>query len=150
MSAGGRIFVVDHDPEVAELLVDHLTTEGHVVRQLSTLDEAFRSVDDDSPDLVLLDLDRPGGDSVAGLEALREIYWNFPDVGVIVMSASSTVALAHAALTLGALDYVFKPIDLDRLSRAILVGRIRMFDPADAFRRRPLEPDPRPGAFATL
>jgi two-component system nitrogen regulation response regulator GlnG len=148
MSVAGRILVVDRDREVAELLVDHLTGEGYAVSQISSLDEALKAVDDDGPDLVLLDLDHSSGDRLAGLDAMREIYWNFPDVGVIVMSADDSVALAHAALALGALDYVFKPFDLDRVSRAILLGRIRMFDPADAFRRRPLEP--RLGALAAL
>jgi two-component system nitrogen regulation response regulator GlnG len=148
MSAAAQILVVGRDPDGDELLVDHLSAEGYSVRRIPILDEAFKAIDDEGPDLVLLDLDHLTCDGLAGLDAMREIYWNFPDVGVIVMSASDNVALAHAALALGALDYVFKPFDLDRLSRAILVGRIRMFDPADAFRRRPLEP--RSGAFAVL
>jgi two-component system nitrogen regulation response regulator GlnG len=148
MSAAAQILVVGRDPDGDEFLVDHLSAEGYSVRRIPTLDEAFKAIDDEGPDLVLLDLDHLTGDGLAGLDAMREIYWNSPDVGVIVMSASDNVALAHAALALGALDYVFKPFDLDRLSRAILVGRIRLFDPADALRRRPLEP--RSGAFAVL
>jgi CheY-like chemotaxis protein len=138
MSLGGRILIVDPDQDAATRLADRLAAEGYAARQTATLAQALKAIDDDGPDLVLLDLDHAGEDGLAGLDGLREIYWNHPDVGVIVMSASGNVALAHAALALGALDYLFKPFDPDRLCRTILLGRIRMFDPADGFRRHPV------------
>jgi DNA-binding NtrC family response regulator len=64
------------------------------------------------PDVVLLDLQMP---EIGGLDVLRSIRAADPECAVILMTAHASVESAIEAVKLGALDYLTKPLDLDRL-----------------------------------
>lgn len=113
---GGRILVVDDEPEILALLTTHLEDQGYQTRGVATAEEALAWIGRESPDLVLLDIGLPG---MPGLEALRRIRRLDPAVGIIVITGSADHALAAATLDAGALDHLRKPLDLDRMDRAI-------------------------------
>jgi DNA-binding NtrC family response regulator len=69
-----------------------------------------------APDVALVDLQLPGIDGLAVLEAIRH---DRPETQVILMTAYSTVATAVAAMKAGAVDYLTKPLDLEELGVVI-------------------------------
>jgi DNA-binding NtrC family response regulator len=87
---------------------------GHHVRQYGDAESFLKELDDDV-DLVVLDVMLPG---MSGIEALEEVRRRDPDLPVIVLSAQESVDTAVRMLKMGALDYLSKPVDADRLEAA--------------------------------
>ena len=75
-------------------------------------EQAYRHLDSQAFDAVLLDLRLPG---VGGLEALRRIKERRPDAVVVVVTGYGTVQSAVQAMKHGAYDYVTKPFSVDEL-----------------------------------
>jgi two-component system nitrogen regulation response regulator NtrX len=114
-----KILVVDDQTDVRDMLIDHLAAQGYVVTHTLNADEALHSVRRDQPQLVLLDVGLP---SVNGLEVLRRICRDYPTVGVIMITGNPDITLARTTLQMGAIDYLFKPFDMDRVTRAVRLG----------------------------
>lgn len=114
-----KILVVDDQTAVRDMLIDHLEAQGYVVTHALNADEALHGVRRDRPQLVLLDVGLP---SVNGLEVLRRLCRDYPTVGVIMITGNPDIALARATLQMGAIDYLFKPFDMDRVTRAVRSG----------------------------
>lgn len=114
-----RILVVDDQTDVRSMLTDHLEEQGYVVTHAINADETLHSVRRDRPDLVLLDVGLP---AMNGLEVLRRVCRDYPGVGVIMITGNPDTALARATLQIGAIDCLFKPFDMDRVTRAIRSG----------------------------
>jgi DNA-binding response OmpR family regulator len=74
-------------------------------------------VKEEEPDVIVLDLKMPGMD---GIEVLRRVRKAYPNVEVIILTGHGSEKDETAARSLGAFDYVKKPVDLDKL-----VPRIR-------------------------
>lgn len=114
-----KILVVDDQTDVRDILIDHLAGLGYAVTHALNADEALHGVRRDHPQLVLLDVGLP---SMNGLEVLRRLCRDYPSVGVIMITGNPDIALARATLQMGAIDYLFKPFDLDRVTRAVRSG----------------------------
>jgi two-component system response regulator HydG len=111
-----RILVVDDEPGARTGLERLLRQEGHDV---DTADDGLAALDcaaEHPPDLVVTDLDMPKMD---GIELLRMLRQQDPDLPVIVVTASDDVTNAVVAMRAGAADYLTKPIDFDTLVVAI-------------------------------
>jgi two-component system response regulator (stage 0 sporulation protein F) len=123
-TAPARILVVDDNVWVRQLLSDYFAFRDYLVTQASNADEAFDAIGRDRPDLVLLDMGLPGTD---GLEVLRRLRREHPEIGVIMITGNKDVALARETYRIGAIDCKFKPLDLDRLGRTVAstLGMIR-------------------------
>ena len=109
-----KIFVVDDDVPIGNLLEELLTGEGYAVRRAYSGTEALLLLERERPDLVLLDLMLPG---LSGEELLPEIR----DVPVIVLSAKADVRDKVELLLGGAADYVTKPFDSKELLARVAV-----------------------------
>jgi DNA-binding NtrC family response regulator len=109
------VFVHD-EPAGAAPLVAALARDGHDVAVARGEAPALAAVRDARPDLVLLDTGEPGVD---GLELLRRLRRDTPDLRVIVLTAAADVELARMAIKLGAADCLFTPVDPDRLRGAV-------------------------------
>ena len=120
-----RVLVVDDDPDVAAALTDVLTLEGYTVTVASDGPEALEQVKEARPDVVLLDVKLP---TMNGLEVLVCLRSLAPEVGVVMVSGIYDEGTIRAALTLGAIDYLVKPIKLQDLERSM----------KDSLARRPL------------
>jgi DNA-binding NtrC family response regulator len=107
----GRVLVVDDEPGVRESLRMLLQGE-HDVAAASDVAAALRILDEEPPDLVLLDLVMPGP---SGLELLGELSTRPDPPPVIVLTATKTVATAVEAMKRGAADYVTKPFEVEAL-----------------------------------
>jgi signal transduction histidine kinase/DNA-binding response OmpR family regulator len=121
-----RILVVDDDPQTLRYVRDALTNSGYVPIVTGDPGEVLRLVEDQRPNLVLLDLVLPDSD---GMDLMKDIL-EIADVPVIFLSAYGQDGVIARAFDLGAADYVVKPF-----SPTELVARIRA-----ALRRR-IPPD---------
>jgi CheY-like chemotaxis protein len=110
-----RLLVVEDISDARELLVELLRGEGYAVEACANGAEALARLSADHYDLVLLDLMMPVMDGLQLLEELRRSAAKLPPV--IVMSAFERFREEAAAL--GALAFISKPVDIDRLLEAV-------------------------------
>jgi DNA-binding response OmpR family regulator len=115
LDASPRVFVVDDDPNVADVVSRYLEREGFDVESIAdgkaALDRALAS----PPDLVVLDLMLPG---MSGLEVCRRLRAASP-VPVIMLTARGEESDRVVGLDLGADDYVAKPFSAKELTARV-------------------------------
>jgi DNA-binding response OmpR family regulator len=118
---GGKILVVDDEPDILALLDQHLQEEGYVTRTAATGTEAVTMARAERPDLILLDVMMPGmsGFDVCNLLQDSAETRNIP---VIFLTAVAETPKKVMGLRLGAEDYVTKPFDLRELSARVAVA----------------------------
>ncbi|WP_019937167.1 response regulator [Bordetella sp. FB-8] len=123
-----RILVVDDEVGIRELLSEILYDEGHTVELAENAAQARAARLRMRPDLVLLDIWMPDTD---GVSLLKE--WGSQgllDMPVIMMSGHATIDTAVEATRIGAIDFLEKPITLQRLLKTIEAGLTRSRAPA--------------------
>lgn len=117
--SGRSVLVVDDEPMVREVVSSYLTRDGMRVDEASDGATALDYLDNNRPDLVVLDVMLPGLDGYSLLSSLRATR----DVPVIMLTARSDEADRVLGLELGADDYVVKPFSPRELAarvRAVL------------------------------
>ncbi|MCE0763395.1 response regulator transcription factor [Pseudonocardia kujensis] len=112
-----RVLVVDDEATLSDLLSMALRYEGWEVRSAGDGLTAVRTARDFKPDAVVLDIMLPDLD---GLEVLRRLRADSPEVPVLFLTAKDAVEDRVAGLTAGGDDYVTKPFSLEEL-----VARLR-------------------------
>lgn len=110
---GIGILVVDDEFSVRDSLYNWFKMEGYRVDTAENGMEALKKLQEDSWDIVLLDIKMPGMD---GMEVQRHIKRIDSSIIVIIITAYATVDTAVEAMKEGAFDYISKPIDPDKLS----------------------------------
>src|SRR6201992_860036 len=111
------ILVVDDEMGIRELLSEILSDEGHVVEAAENAQEAREFRLRQAPDLVLLDIWMPDTDGVTLLkEWAAQGQLTMP---VIMMSGHATIDTAVEATKIGALNFLEKPITLQKLLKAV-------------------------------
>jgi len=106
MGAGQRIWVVDDDPELRKMVGTYLTDQGYDVRCLASGEQLMARLNDQRPDLVVLDLMLPGDD---GLTLLRRLRDGGDDLPVVMLTAKGDAVDRIIGLEQGADDYLAKP-----------------------------------------
>lgn len=115
-----NILVVDDEMGIRELLSEILGDEGHVVVAAENAQQARELRSGSAPDLVLLDIWMPDTDGVTLLkEWQRDGLLTMP---VIMMSGHATIDTAVEATRIGALNFLEKPIALQKLLKAVQQG----------------------------
>ncbi|WP_050464140.1 response regulator [Herbaspirillum autotrophicum] len=115
-----NILVVDDEMGIRELLSEILGDEGHVVATAENAQQARELRIGSVPDLVLLDIWMPDTDGVTLLkEWQRDGLLTMP---VIMMSGHATIDTAVEATRIGALNFLEKPIALQKLLKAVQQG----------------------------
>ncbi|MFZ6721825.1 response regulator [Undibacterium sp. Ji49W] len=118
-----NILVVDDEMGIRELLSEILGDEGHVVQLAENAQQARLARQEARPDLVLLDIWMPDTDGVTLLkEWQRDGLLTMP---VIMMSGHATIDTAVEATRIGALNFLEKPIALQKLLKAVQQGLTR-------------------------
>ncbi len=118
-----RILVVDDEVGVRELLSEILYDEGHTVEKAENAAQARSSRLRIRPDLVLLDIWMPDTDGVSLLkEWSSQGLLNMP---VIMMSGHGTIDTAIEATRIGAIDFLEKPVTLQRLLKTVEIALLR-------------------------
>lgn len=106
-----KILVVDDEKPIADILQFNLKREGYQVVCAYNGDEALKKVEEDQPDLMLLDIMLPNKD---GMEVCREIRKKY-DFPIIMLTAKDSEIDKVLGLELGADDYVTKPFSTREL-----------------------------------
>ena len=118
-----NILVVDDEMGIRELLSEILSDEGHVVQTAENARQARQARLAEAPDLVLLDIWMPDTDGVTLLkEWQREGLLTMP---VIMMSGHATIDTAVEATRIGAMNFLEKPIALQKLLKAVQQALMR-------------------------
>ncbi|HVP66991.1 MAG TPA: response regulator transcription factor [Anaeromyxobacteraceae bacterium] len=110
--SGERILVVEDDPSILRGLDLNLGAEGYRVRAATDGEEGLKIARTERPDLLIVDVMMP---RLGGLELIRELRKEDPDVPILVLSAKGQEADKVAGLALGADDYIVKPFSLKEL-----------------------------------
>lgn len=116
VNGGERILVVEDDPSILKGLEINLRAEGYHVRTAVDGEEGLRIAVSERPDLVIVDVMLP---RLGGLDLIREVRNEDPDLPILVVSAKGQEADKVAGLTLGADDYVVKPFGWKELSARV-------------------------------
>jgi DNA-binding NtrC family response regulator len=110
------ILVVDDEHLIRWSLEQQLRREGHSILLAETGADAIRMAQEETPDLVLLDMRLPDADGLTILERLRA---GDPESLVIMITAHGGVESAVRAMKLGAHDYIIKPFDMEELKLTV-------------------------------
>ncbi|HVU05212.1 MAG TPA: sigma-54 dependent transcriptional regulator [Polyangiaceae bacterium] len=111
-----RILVVDDDPGALSALRQLLESEGYEVQSAGDGLAASAMAEERPPDAVVTDLDMP---KMNGMELLKKLRAQDPDLPVIVVTSLSDTSNAVAAMRAGAEDFLTKPVDFDALSVSV-------------------------------
>ena len=118
MTKSQTICIVDDEAAIRETLENVLSDEGYPVMSCHDSISFFEKLEQQKPDLILLDIWLPGLDGMAILSKLRE---TFPELPVIMMSGHAGIDAAVNAIKLGAVDFMEKPLRLEILLDKIAV-----------------------------
>ncbi len=111
-----RILVIDDEESVRYSFRYVFEGDGMEVLTAGTAAEGLQLLQEQRPDVVLLDLRLPDR---SGLEVFTQIRALDPRRPVIFITAHGTTETAIEAMKEGAFDYLVKPVDLDRLSQIL-------------------------------
>ena len=110
------ILVVDDEAGIRETVREILTDEGYRVLEAANASAALELIGSVSPHLVLLDIWMP---DVDGIDLLKQVKAQEPEVKVIMISGHGNIHTALAAAKLGAFDFLEKPLSLDSLLETV-------------------------------
>jgi DNA-binding response OmpR family regulator len=128
----GKLLVVDDEAGVRRSLQGILEQEGHQVTTAASGEEALAALDQDTFDLLLVDLKMEGMD---GLELMKRAKSKVPDTVIIMLTAYGTLDSAVGALRQGAHDYLLKPCRVEEIVASVETG---LAERHHALRRREL------------
>ena len=122
------ILVVDDEADIRMLMCGILKDEGYQTRDAGNSAQALAAVRSRRPTLVVLDIWLQGSE-LDGLEILKIIRRELPNLPVVMISGHGTIETAVAAIKIGAYDFIEKPFKSDRLllvvERAIEAARLK-------------------------
>ena len=107
-----RILVVDDDPKLLRVLTLRLESEGFAVTAVASAEDALARLGDVRPQFVLTDLRMPGMD---GTTLMTKIQERTPGLPVAILTAHGDIPEAVRATHAGAVDFLTKPVDRDKL-----------------------------------
>jgi len=130
--SGGRVLIVDDEPDICELLEVTLGRMDLNTRSAEDLKSARELLSRQHFDLCLTDMRLPDG---SGIDLVREIQARHPGLPVAVITAHGNMELAIEALKAGAFDFLSKPVEL-RILRDLVANTLKLSAPAHPRERR--------------
>ncbi len=116
-----RVLIVDDQADIRMHVRGILQDEGYKTYEAHHDDSAFAILNEKNIDIVLLDIWLEGSQK-DGMEILKDIHANTPDMPVIMISGHGTIEMATQAIKDGAYDFIEKPFKTDRLLHLIERG----------------------------
>jgi DNA-binding response OmpR family regulator len=120
-----KILLVDDEKEFVETLADRIELRDHKADVALNGEQALKKLDDQIPDVVVLDLKMPGID---GMEVLRRIRKAYPKVQVIMLTGHGSEKHEEEARKLGAFEYLQKPVDIETLMKKVKLAYKSKFE----------------------
>jgi Response regulator containing CheY-like receiver, AAA-type ATPase, and DNA-binding domains len=122
------ILIVDDEKDIRELIADILRDEGFQTRLAANSNECMDEINAQEPALMILDIWLKDS-KMDGIDILKTVKRDNPDVPVIIISGHGNIEIAVAAIKQGAYDFIEKPFNIDQLmvviSRAMETARLR-------------------------
>ncbi|MGA0542299.1 sigma-54-dependent transcriptional regulator [Neotabrizicola sp. VNH66] len=122
------ILIVDDEKDIRELIGDILKDEGYSVRLAGNSDDCMAEINAEPPALMILDIWLKDS-RMDGIDILKTVKRDNPDIPVIIISGHGNVEIAVAAIKQGAYDFIEKPFNIDQLTvvvaRAMETSRLR-------------------------
>ena len=106
------VLVADDDPSILEILKLGFRTKGYEVITASDGKSDIQAIEQNRPDLVVLDIEMP---HLPGIEVLRRLRKDWPALPVVIMTAHGTISLAVEAMKEGATEFITKPFEMEQL-----------------------------------
>ncbi len=114
-----KILIVDDETIMRESLAGWLERDGHAIDTVVSGEAALEKLKETRFDILLVDIKMEG---ISGLDVLKYVKENDPDVAVIMITAYGSISTAIEAMKNGAYDYLLKPFDPDELG--IIIEKI--------------------------
>ncbi|SDI05731.1 sigma-54-dependent transcriptional regulator [Lutimaribacter saemankumensis] len=122
------ILIVDDERDIRELISDILEDEGYTTRLAGNSDDAMKEINAEPPALLILDIWLKDS-RMDGIDILKTVKRDNPDVPIIIISGHGNIEIAVAAIKQGAYDFIEKPFNIDQLlvviRRAMETSRLR-------------------------
>ncbi|MBA4369584.1 MAG: sigma-54-dependent Fis family transcriptional regulator [Desulfobacterium sp.] len=112
MTKKGKIFLLDDEELISEVLFKALRNEGYDVMKENETDHAIEKITAWDPDILLLDISMPGR---SGMEILKDIMASDLNTQVVMLTADDSAESAVTAMKIGAVDYITKPFNTDEV-----------------------------------
>ncbi len=135
------ILIVDDERDIRELISDILEDEGFATRLAGSSEECMAAIAAEPPGMLILDIWLKDS-NMDGIDILKIVKRDYPDVPVVIISGHGNIEIAVAAIKQGAYDFIEKPFNIDQLlvviRRAMETSRLRREN--IALKRRGAEP----------
>ena len=115
-----RVLLVDDEEEFLEVMRERISARGMEVSTSMSAMEALEKIDQEAFDAIIMDFQMPGMD---GINALKAIKAKKPELQVILLTGQASVSKSVEAMKEGALDYMEKPADLEKITDRIKEAR---------------------------
>ncbi len=123
-----KILLVDDEEDFVKTLAERLSVKQVVPKPPGvalTGEAALASLQDEVPDVMVLDLRMPGID---GMEVLKRVKRYYPEVEVVILTGHGSDKDREEAERLGAFDYLEKPVNIDTLVTTIRKALVQKWD----------------------
>lgn len=107
-----KILIVEDDPQISKSLKINLKLSGYETEAVSTIDDAWKVLQDTHFDLMCLDIGLPDG---SGLDLCEKVRTSGDDIPILFMSARTDEATVVKGINLGGDDYLRKPFGIEEL-----------------------------------
>ncbi|MBL7136860.1 MAG: response regulator [Candidatus Marinimicrobia bacterium] len=114
-----KILIIDDEPSVCNFLSDYLKYKGYNSKIALSGEEALTALNTEHFDLVLLDLIMPEMNGLEVLERIKKIDLKVP---IIILTSVKDKNITESSLEMGAVDFISKPIDIERLEESITIN----------------------------
>jgi DNA-binding NtrC family response regulator len=131
-----KVLLVDDETGFVEALARRLQLRRFDVKTASSAEQALQILDGEQIDVAVVDVKMP---DVDGIEATRAFRARHPQLEVILLTGHASIEASQEGLTMGAFDYLLKPVSIDELVYKI----------EDAHRSRQLREEPSSGDSST-
>lgn len=111
-----KILLVDDEQDFLDVMQERLESRGMQVVTCSSASKALSRVENELFDVVILDMQMP---DIDGLETLKRIKDNRPELQVILLTGYATLDKGVEAIKRGAMDFIEKPADMVTLEEKI-------------------------------
>jgi DNA-binding NtrC family response regulator len=116
MDRKARILIIDDNENMLETLSDILQEQGYATETATTGKEAIRKAKNISINIAIIDIKLP---DITGMEVLQTFRRLYPNRKNIIITGNATLLNTIDALNMGANAFIMKPLDPDRLERAL-------------------------------
>ena len=118
-----KVLLVDDEEDLVRTMAERMEMRDLGSDVAFDGQQALNMIEDEMPDVMVLDLRMPG---LGGMEVLRQVKDTYPQIAVIIMTGHGSDEDEEEARRLGAFDYLRKPVDINQLMEVVKdAGRVR-------------------------